>query len=224
MDIDLALYWTEILFGLAFIQQSIEQLRRLPILCSLRIALCICLLMQVMQLPALIGLLAIAFYFLHHYGGPYNGGSDRMSLLILLSLTLAHLFPAYREVFIGYLALQLILSYFVSGWVKIIKREWRRGHALSDVFAFSVYPVSQNLRRLADNKPLLLLGSWLVIVFEITFPISLLHHTALYLFLIIATLFHAANAVLFGLNRFLWAWIAAFPSLIWLQSELHPII
>jgi hypothetical protein len=32
--------------------------------------------------------------------------------------------------------------------------------------------------------------------------------------------FHLANACLFGLNRFLWVWLAAYPSLIWLQARV----
>ena len=36
--------------------------------------------------------------------------------------------------------------------------------------------------------------------------------------LALAAVFHTANACLFGLNRFLWAWLAAFPALIWLLA------
>jgi hypothetical protein len=36
----------------------------------------------------------------------------------------------------------------------------------------------------------------------------------------IAVLFHLANACLFGLNRFVWVWIAAYPAILWLQSRL----
>ena len=35
-----------------------------------------------------------------------------------------------------------------------------------------------------------------------------------------ATLFHFANACLFGLNRFFWIWLAAYPSLLWLQQRV----
>jgi hypothetical protein len=39
----------------------------------------------------------------------------------------------------------------------------------------------------------------------------------------VAGLFHLANACLFGLNRFLWFWIASYPSILWLQARLMEI-
>jgi hypothetical protein len=91
---------------------------------------------------------------------------------------------------------------------------------LADVFAFSAYPVSQNLRRLAQYPRLLWLASWSVILFEIFFPFSLINQTALILALCLAAMFHLANACLFGLNRFFWTWIAAYPSILWLQARV----
>jgi hypothetical protein len=40
--------------------------------------------------------------------------------------------------------------------------------------------------------------------------------------LCVAALFHLANAVLFGLNRFLWVWIASYPSILWLHGRVLP--
>jgi hypothetical protein len=39
--------------------------------------------------------------------------------------------------------------------------------------------------------------------------------------LAIAAVFHLTNAVVFGLNRFLWAWLAAFPALLFWVERLH---
>ena len=38
--------------------------------------------------------------------------------------------------------------------------------------------------------------------------------------LLLAAAFHLSNAMLFGLNRFFWIWLCAYPSLIWLQARL----
>ena len=144
-----------------------------------------------------------------------------MGLLILFCLTLAQLLPGrtLSEAAFGYLALQLILSYFVSGYVKILNPEWRSGQALRDVFLFSAYPVSEGMRDWAERPRLLWVMSWAVILFEILFPIAFFLGDALILALIVAALFHLANAVLFGLNRFFWIWMAAYPSLLWLQDR-----
>ncbi len=221
MSIEAAIRATEILLALAFIQQSIEQLRDAPPLFGARILASVVLLFGIAAPLACLLLLGIGIVMLHRFNGPYNGGSDRMSLLILVCLTAAHLVPSeWREAAIGYLAVQLILSYVISGWVKIVNPEWRCGRALSDVFRFSAYPVSERLRELADRPRLLFAASWAVMLFEMLFPLTLWFQVTLFMGLGVAALFHLANACLFGLNRFLWIWIAAYPSIIWFQDRI----
>lgn len=214
----------EIMLGLAFIQSSLEHLTRQrveQILFCLRICLSIGLIGFADNSLILISLLVLNIVQLHTFQGPYNGGSDRMGLLVLTCLTLINFIPseAWQAIVLGYLAVQLILSYFVSGWVKITNKEWRTGRALSDVFAFSAYPVSEQLRQFSNQPKLMAIMSWSVMGFELLFPLALLNQTALIIALIIAALFHLANAFLFGLNRFFWIWLVAYPSLIWFQIE-----
>lgn len=224
MMIEDALRLTEVLLGLAFIQQSTEHLvgsRNEKIIFIPRLILSILLVIGFQTPFACLGLIVTAFYALHRFHGPYNGGSDRMGLLILSALTLAHILPTqWREYAFGYLALQVMLSYFMAGWVKIMNPDWRTGRALQDVFSFSVYPVSQSLRNLANKPRLLCAASWGVMLFEIAFPLALISHPVLITGLTIAALFHLANACLFGFNRFVWFWIAAYPSLFWLQDRV----
>jgi HTTM domain len=225
MSLDSALRATEILLALAFIQQSAEFMRRggrESAIFALRLMACVALLSGVLTGAALIVLVAISLWMLQRFQGPYNGGSDRMSLLILFCLTLAHFMPNlfWQEVIFGYLAFQLTLSYFISGRVKIVNPEWRSGRALRDVFAFSAYPVSEELRGLAKYPQVLWLSSWAVILFELFFPLALLNHWALIGALCVGAGFHLSNALFFGLNRFLWIWIAAYPSLLWFQARI----
>ncbi|MEL7252903.1 MAG: HTTM domain-containing protein [Pseudomonadota bacterium] len=227
MPLDLALRATELLLAFAFLQQSAEHIVTSPKARALfltRVVLCLPLCLGVHQDWALLALSLHSLLILHRYQGPYNGGSDRMGLLNLYCLTLAHWMPAGlgQELAVGYLAIQVILSYFIAGQVKVLNPEWRSGRALQDVFRFSAYPVSENLRCLADRPRLLWCASWAVILFELAFPLSLLNHTALITALCVGALFHLANAILFGLNRFVWVWIAAYPSLLWLQGRLIP--
>ena len=113
-----------------------------------------------------------------------------------------------------------MLSYAAAGWVKIVNPDWRNGQALADIFAFSVYPVSEQIRTLAKFPRFMFALSWLIIGFEILFPLLLLHLTSLYVVLAMATLFHLVNAFTFGLNRFLWIWVAGYPCLIWFQQRV----
>jgi hypothetical protein len=228
MSFDLAIRLTEILMALAFIQQSLEHLRGLKderILFLPRIFLSALLLAGLWPGWVCVALLINALFILNRFQGPYNGGSDRMSLLILCCLCLVHFLPVLRwqEVAFGYLSVQMVLSYFMAGFVKIMNPEWRHGRALQDVFLFSAYPVSEALRGWAKWPRLMLMMSWAVMLFELVFPLTLLTQTTLIIGLIIAASFHLANACLFGLNRFFWIWLAAYPSILWLQFRIFEI-
>lgn len=224
MTLDLAMRATEILLALAFLQSSAEHIvwaKDERLLFLPRAALSVALLLGVASPWMLLGLCLHSVVVLHRFGGPYNGGSDRMGLLILYCLCLATWLPGLgQEAAFGYLAIQVILSYFISGQVKIVNPEWRSGQALRDVFHFSAYPVSERLRGLADRPRLLWGMSWSVMLFEVLFPLSLFDSRILIGALVVAALFHLANAGLFGLNRFVWVWLAAYPSILWLQSRL----
>ena len=225
MSLDDAIRITEILLGFAFAQQSIEHIKSFSnerLIFIPRLLLAILLNIGFQTTSVLLLLMLLGLMMLHRFNGPYNGGSDRMSLLVLSCLCLSHLSPTlyWQEVAFGYLALQLLLSYFISGWVMIINPDWRSGRALRDVFQFSVYPVSESLRQLANSSRLLFIMSWAVIIFELVFPVSLLSATSLGMALFIAAIFHFTNACLFGLNRFFWVWITAYPSIIWLQQRI----
>ena len=225
MSLDTAIRLTEILLGFAFIQQSIEHLSSFTIerrLFLARIILSLFLILGLQTAWISLILLLLALAILMRFQGPYNGGADRMSLLILVCLCLVHIAPTegWQEMAFGYLAVQLVLSYFISGWVKVVNSEWRNGRALRDVFQFSAYPVSEELRLWAQSPRLLLTMSWSVMLFELLFPFALLSSASLMLALVIAASFHLANAFLFGLNRFFWIWITAYPSIIWFQQRI----
>ena len=225
MSLESAIRLTEILMGLAFLQQSLEHLiapqdeRRLHLP---RLIVCLPLILGFAAPWACLALLALGVMILRRFDGAYNGGSDKMSLLVLSCLTLALFMPdeRWRAIAFGYLAAQLTLSYFVSGWVKIVNPDWRSGAALRDVFAFSAYPVGENLRGWADHPRLLRVMSWAVMGFELLFPLCLLSRPTLIAGLAVAATFHFANACLFGLNRFFWIWLSAYPSLLWFQARM----
>ncbi|MET0362965.1 MAG: hypothetical protein ABW048_14580 [Sphingobium sp.] len=239
MTLDGALHLTSGMMALAFIQQSLEHLRpavrmQERLLFAPRLLLSLLLLAASMGVvvPGLSPFVQPAFLtaalvvnhllILPFFNGPYNGGADRMGLLILLCLTGAYGLPElrWREMAFGYLGMQLLLSYFMAGWVKVRNPDWRSGRALRDVFLFSAYPAGENLRRWASHPRLLMGAGWAVILFELAFPLTFASGPALLVGLGIAALFHGANACLFGLNRFFWIWMCAYPSILWLQDRI----
>ncbi len=229
MSFEVAIRITELMMGLAFAQQSVEHLRAYRdewIIFLPRLILAVLLVAGIATNWVLLALLLLGIIVFYRFDGPYNGGADRMSMLILICLVLENFLPSqyWREIAFGYLAIQLILSYFISGWVKIINPEWRSGQALSDVFLFSAYPVSEALRRWSTSTRFLLTMSWAVIIFELIFPLSILSPITLKIALVVAATFHLSNAFLFGLNRFFWIWLAAYPSIIWFQQRVFVTI
>lgn len=220
MTLELALRLLEIGLGLAALQRGIEHARRDVALFAPQILAAAALIWGGMPALACAALWLCAVAQLIRFEGPYNGGSDKMLLLALTCLLVARLVPAQAELALAYLAVQIVLSYFISGWVKLRNADWRSGAALSDVFAVSAYPVSEALRRLALRRRLMRSGSWGVIGFEVAFPAVLVLPGVLPIALGVAALFHLANAALFGLNRFVWAWVATYPALFWFQGRI----
>ena len=222
MTVDMALRATEFLVGFAILMQSIENTKVLRLrIYALSGAVSVTLMLGIAPLLSAVVLVGLSIAHLVRFDGPYNGGSDRMTVLILICLCCTHLAPTtnLQELALGYLAVQLTLSYVLSGAVKIVNAEWRDGSALRDVFLFSAYPVSEATRKWAEQPQLLWVIGWTVMVFELIFAFFLLTMPTLIVGLSIAALFHLANFYLFGLNRFFWAWIAAYPSLLWFQQR-----
>lgn len=222
MSFDLALRLIEIGVSLALIQRAFEHMGRETRMFLPQGALAIVLLSGVASGPAIWGLWAFGLWQLYRFQGAYNGGSDKLAMLCLTCLGFAHAAPTdfWSEMALAYLAVQLVLSYFMSGWVKLKNPDWRSGAALRDVFAFSAYPVAGNLRAIADRQSLTFAASWAVIAFEIAFPLALFHPALMIGALILATGFHLSNAIFLGLNRFFWIWLSAYPALIWFQGRM----
>ncbi|RYZ82552.1 MAG: HTTM domain-containing protein [Moraxellaceae bacterium] len=161
-------------------------------------------------------ILGIGILSLKRFGGPYCGGSDLMTLQVSLSMAIAASTssPVWQLGASGYLCIQLCLSYWQSGWVKLINPYWRNGTALREVFAFTHYPVSEATRGWAQHPRLLWVMGWAIMLVEFLFPLSLYYSFTLYAALLFMGIFHLANAWFFGFNRFFWIWLVAYPVVI----------
>lgn len=144
------------------------------------------------------------------FRGSYAGGSDAMTAVVLVGLALAPLSPRAG---LGYIAAQLVLSYVVAGAGKLADPAWRRGDTLPALLALPAYHAPAAIRRLPPRA--LAAAGYAVIAFEIGFPLALLGPRAAAGAIALGLAFHLANAVVLGLNRFLWAWLAAYPALVW---------
>lgn len=168
------------------------------------------------------------------FRGTYNGGSDAMTIVVLLGVSLAQLEHESLQVRdasmaatwaervgLGYIAAQLVLSYFMAGVAKLRTRAWREGRALSKLLSAPQYGAPATLVALASRRPIALAASWLVMAFECAFPLTLVLGVGpCASMLALGLSFHVFNAYALGLNRFVWAWLSAYPALLlWSQVE-----
>ncbi len=223
---------SERLVGLAVVLQSIELLmlsthftesgtwrwsqfkKEFPILLSpflsgdrfkwllvLRI-LCVAFIIYSPHSPLLILVFLISLLVCFRFRGTFNGGSDYMSILILLALAVHSIFPSLIVGCLMYIGFQTIASYFIAGLVKAKNKEWWNGVAMANF---------------TNGKVTFVFLSWLVIVFELSFPAVLLGPRYGLIYLFAAFIFHLAVFKVMGFNRFVFAWLAAFPSVYFLS-------
>ena len=104
---------------------------------ALRLLLAIALMLGHLGLVGAMLLFLMALLLLLRWRGAFNGGSDFMTLVAITGLLLAQLAGSLVDAPWGwragfwYITLQTVSSYFVSGWVKLLRPEWRSGKALT---------------------------------------------------------------------------------------------
>ena len=186
-------------------------------------ALAVALMTGNLPLWGAVALFLMGVALLFRWRGAFNGGSDFMTLVALTGLLLAHIVGAWVgsaqawRLALWYVTLQSVTSYFVSGWVKLLRHEWRTGAALPAFLDTGVYgPLSPGsvFRRPAVARTC----AWAFTLWEGCFPLALLDVRLALAFCAVATLFHFLVFFFFGLNRFFWAWMVTFPAVMYAAS------
>jgi hypothetical protein len=160
-------------------------------------------------------LLVLSYFIALKFRGPFNGGSDYMTMQLLITLCFYNNIndSYWHRVVIWYLTIQVVLSYFLAGWVKLKQKEWRSGRILSLLLIHSNYRVPTSLKKIFLNPFFCFLASWVILIFENLFPLVLFWPSAINYFIICGLVFHLVVFIFFGLNRFFWAWSATYPLL-----------
>lgn len=156
---------------------------------------------------------ASTYWIAVRYRGTFNGGSDGMTFHILGAVLMAKVFPAASAVAVTYIAVLVSLSYFVAGLVKILAPEWRNGSALSVFLNISNATIPNSATRALTNSAWVARSlAYAGMLFDLTFPLALFIKELTPAYLVAGILFHLGNYWMFGLNRFFWAWLAAYPA------------
>jgi hypothetical protein len=160
------------------------------------------------------------------FRGSFNGGSDSMSMVVLTATSAAAISghaALASKLALYYIAVQVTLSYVVAGLAKLQHADWREGRALRHFVAAGAYEVPERLARAPwlQDRRLCRVMAWGVIGFECLFPCAWLGPRACLIMLALGLAFHVANAFVFGLNRFVFAWAAGYPALFYCALSLH---
>jgi hypothetical protein len=195
----------------------------------LRAVLALALMLGQVGLAGAALLFVMALLLLLRWRGAFNGGSDFMTLVGICGLLLAHVVGTFTDVTLGweagfwYISLHTVSSYFVSGWVKLLRPEWRSGRALPLFLDTGIYgPLASN--SLYRHPKVALVCSWSFTLWEGFFPVALLDVRLAVLWCTVAALFHFLVFWFLGLNRFFWAWISCFPAVIYCASMAPTVL
>lgn len=156
-----------------------------------------------------------------------SDGADQMGQVITvgaLLLSAGRLAGSDLTSFAGVLLVggQLTLAYFTAGVSKLASPEWRNGQALVGIMGTHSYGHPVGARLLTGTRVVPLVFGWFVIVAETAFPLAMLApRPALVCVLALMLLLHVLNGYLMGLNLFLWAFVAGYPSVLALHGVLH---
>ena len=145
--------------------------------------------------------------------GSFNGGSDYLTLIILLCLSIGFLHPVLGKAALWYLTLQVISSYFLAGLYKIKETKWRMGTAIYGFVSSPNYKTPKFIIQKSKDPTWALVMAWSVMIFELSFPLVLSFPILTKAYLVAGVLFHLGNFLVFGLNRFFWVWCASYPAI-----------
>jgi hypothetical protein len=157
-------------------------------------------------------LLFISYVLSVLWRGSFNGGSDAMTFHLLLAWAISLCRPEWEQSAALYVVALTVTSYFASGVAKACAGGWWNGETLKR--ALDSHAAHPGLLRdaLRSHPWSLVLSSWATLIFELSFPLVLFRAEWRPAFLLAGIGFHFANYCLFGLNRFFWIWLAAYPA------------
>ncbi|MFY8161877.1 MAG: hypothetical protein ACOVNU_11150 [Candidatus Kapaibacteriota bacterium] len=170
----------------------------------------------------LIILLIIKILISIKWNGSFNGGSDSMGIVICIGLIISTTYPSisnninFQIAGVVYIVYNLILSYFRAGLVKIKNKNWLNGKELIIFTNNTIYNENSKIIKLINYKYNSIILSLVLILWEILFAFSILNLNLTLIFLSIGIVFHFMNFYIFGLNRFFFNWLAAYPAFIYL--------
>ncbi|MER6915074.1 hypothetical protein ABT354_25645 [Streptomyces sp. NPDC000594] len=166
---------------------------------------------------------SMATYPRHSYG---TDGSDQVSYIVQLAALTARIGQRDHRIVdaaLWYIALQSTMSYAVSGYVKMVSPVWRSGAALPGILRTETYGDKQLYELISDHPELSKALAHTVLLMECGFPaVFVLKGKLAPAILAAAGSFHVVNARAMGLGRFLTAFVATYPAVLYATQQRRP--
>jgi hypothetical protein len=148
-------------------------------------------------------------------------GADQMQLIVWIAALAAVTIgvPQAAPLCLWFIAFQTCMAYTVAGISKLRASGWRRGEFLPGVLGTTIYGTKLIGGLLRHHRRLALAASWLVLSFEVSFPLAwLLPWPWGASYLALGCAFHVANTFLMGLGNFLLTFLATYPA-VWFTLQ-----
>ncbi|MBV1855726.1 hypothetical protein [Catellatospora tritici] len=156
--------------------------------------------------------------YLRFRRGIGGNGADQLTFMVLVTFALVLLAgagPMTQRAGDVFIAAQLCLAYFASGFAKLVSPVWRSGQAIVGILATEGFGMPSVAARLATLRWLAWLMCWTVILWECTFPVVLIAPPPVTLALLaFGVVFHGGCAIAMGLNRFAWAFCGCYSAVL----------
>lgn len=162
--------------------------------------------------------LSLIFFtsLLMHLRSPWGmDGSDQMLTQIFGALLIGYVAgsPLAYRVTLWYIAAQCCLSYLTAGIAKAVSPYWHSGRAVFAIFNTRTYGYEPIARVLLDQEFMTKALTWGAVFMECSFTLALVAgYPGCLIFIAWGVAFHLMNAVVMGLNSFLWSFVATYPA------------
>lgn len=152
-----------------------------------------------------------------------DGGEQMINIVLIASsigLTFSFTASVQRAAAV-FIALQSCLAYFAAGMAKLLSPLWRSGDAVRAIVNTHTHGSQGLVALLSKHSGLARMLNWGLIGAELTFPMVLIVPKEICIAILgLGLFFHLSNAVVMGLNNFVWAFLATYPCIYYLRYAI----
>ncbi|WP_164721114.1 hypothetical protein [Streptomyces sp. W1SF4] len=169
---------------------------------------------------AALALLAVSSAVTHRRHTVQSDGSEQLLFQVQAASALASLAgggPRVTDACLWYIAAQSTLAYTVAGYSKLAGAEWRSGEALPGVLRTETYGDRKAFELVRTHPRTACTAGTAVVLGECGFGLLYFLGRGRYapVFVSAGTVFHLVNARAMGLGRFLFAFVATYPAILY---------